>query len=57
MASNILVHPEHVDPGLLEHGLHFLIAEDLALVLGILKIVGLDVLPQLLDDLRAGKLH
>lgn len=45
MASDILVHAEHVDLGLLEHGLHLLVAADLALVCGILEIVGLDVLP------------
>lgn len=56
MASNVLVHSEHVDLGLLEHSLHLLVAADLALVCGILEIVGLDVLPQLLDDLRTGKL-
>lgn len=56
MASDILVHPEHVDFGLLEHSLHLLVAADLALVCGVLEIVGLDVLPQLLDDLRTGQL-
>lgn len=56
MASNILVHPEHVDFGLLENSLHLLVAADLALVRGVLQIIGLDVLPQLLDDLRTGKL-
>lgn len=45
MASNILVHPEHVNLGLLEHGHHLLVTADLALVFGILKIIGLDVLP------------
>lgn len=57
MASNFLVHPEHVDASLLEYSLHLLVAQDLALVLGILKIVGLDVLPELLDDLRARELY
>lgn len=56
MASNLLVHPEHVDASLLENSLHLLVAENLALVLGVLKIVGLDVFPELLDNLRARKL-
>lgn len=56
VASNLLVHPEHVDPGLLEHSLHLFVAANLPLVFGILQIVGLDVLPELLDDLRARKL-
>lgn len=56
VASNLLVHPEHVDASLLEYSLHLLVADDLALVLGVLKIVGLDVLPELLNDLRARKL-
>lgn len=56
MASDVLVHSEHVDFGLLEHSLHLLVAADLALVCGILEIIGLDVLPQLFDDLRTGKL-
>lgn len=45
VASNVLVHAKHVDLGLLEHSLHLFVAANLALVLGILKIVGLDVLP------------
>lgn len=57
MASDQLVHLEHVDLGLLEDGRHLFVAEDLALVLWVLQLVALDVLPELLDDLRAGELN
>lgn len=56
MASNVLVHTEHIDLGLLEYGHHLLVTADLAFVFGILKVICFDVLPQLLDNLRAGKL-
>lgn len=51
MGANVLVHLEHVHLGLLKHGHHLLVASNLALVTGILQIVGLDVLPEFLDDL------
>ena len=56
VAPDQLVHLEHVDLGLLEHGRHLVVAEDLALVLWVLELVALDVFPELLDDLRAGEL-
>jgi hypothetical protein len=56
VVSNILVHPEHVHPGLLEDCLHLFVAYNLAFVLGILKIVCFDVFPELLDNLRSGQL-
>lgn len=56
VAPDQLVHLEHVDLGLLEHGRHLFVAEDLALVLWVLQLVALDVLPELLDDLGAREL-
>lgn len=52
LAAEELVHREHVDSGLLEHGLHLVIAAYLSLVGWLLQVVRLDVLPQFLDDLR-----
>lgn len=49
-----LVHGEHVDFILLEDGVQLVVAEDLALVAGVLEVVTLDVVPELLDYLRAG---
>lgn len=56
VVSNILVHPEHVHPGLLEDCQHLFVTYNLALVLGILKIVCFDMFPKLLDHLRSGQL-
>lgn len=52
-----LVHGEHVHLVLLEHGAHGLVADDLSLVVGILKVVFTDVLPDMFDALRPGQLH
>lgn len=57
VVADQLVHLEHVDLVLFEHSLHHVVAKNLALVIRVLEIVGLDMLPQLLDDLRAGKLY
>lgn len=57
MIANILVHLEHVDSGLLEYSEHFRVAKDLSLIGGILEVVGFDMLPETLDDLRARKLR
>lgn len=54
MITNLLVHAKHVYPGLLEDCLHFLIAENLALIARILQVIALDMLPELLDHLRTG---
>lgn len=54
VAADVLVHLEHVYLGLLEDCLHLVVAYDLTLVLWILKIVGFDMLPELLDHLRSG---
>lgn len=54
VVADQLVHLEHVDGALLEDGLHAVVTAYLALVGGVLQVVGLDVLPQLLDDLWAG---
>jgi len=51
MVADDLVHLEHVHPGLLEDGLHLVVAADLPLVFGILKIVALDMFPELLHHL------
>ena len=53
MAPEKLVHGEHVDLILLEDGVELVVAENLALVGGVLELVALDVFPELLDDLRA----
>ena len=50
--AELLVHLEHVDPIDLEYGAELVVANDLLLVLWILHIVGLDVIPERLDDLR-----
>lgn len=52
LATEELVHREHVDGGLLEYRLHLLVAAYLTLVGGLLQVVCLDVLPQFFDDLR-----
>jgi hypothetical protein len=46
-----LVHGEHVNLVLLEHGVHFLVTPDLTLVVGILQVTLLDICPDLLDSL------
>lgn len=56
VVTDLLVHTEHVNLGLLKDSMHFLVANDLALVAGILQIISLDVFPKLLDNLRARKL-
>lgn len=53
MVSNFLVHLEHVNLGLLKHSHHLLVASDLALVARVLQVVSLDMLPELLDNLRS----
>lgn len=50
--ANLLVHLEHVYPGLFEDGVHLLVAADLALVVGILEVIGLYVFPETLDHTR-----
>lgn len=53
MGSDVLVHLEHGDLGLLEYGVHLGVANNLALVLRILQIIGLDVFPELVNDLKS----
>jgi hypothetical protein len=57
MVTNLLVHLEHVDFGLLEHSLHLGVAQNLSFICRVLEIVGLDVFPKSLDNLGAGKLQ
>ena len=45
LVSEELVHLEHVHLGLLEDGLHLVVAAYLPLVAGVLQLVGLDMLP------------
>lgn len=52
-----LVHRKHVDLVLLEHGSHAVVTTDLALVVGVLQIVGSNIGPYPLDGLRAGELR
>jgi hypothetical protein len=51
MIANDLIHLEHVHLRLLENSMHFVVASDLSLILWVLKVIRLDVLPQLLDYL------
>ena len=55
MLADELGHLEHVDRVLVENDLQGLVGIDVALVLGILQLVLLDVRPELLDHLGAGK--
>jgi hypothetical protein len=57
MVANFLIHLEHVNSGLLKHSLHLGIAANLPLIRRILEVVGLDMFPKSLDDLRAGELR
>jgi len=50
--SEQLVHLKHVHPALLEHGLHFIVANDLPLVTRVLEFVGFDVFPKFFNHLR-----
>ena len=49
----MLVHLEHRHAVLAEDGAELVVGDDLALVLRILKIVLLDMVPDLADDLAA----
>src|ERR1700712_2246699 len=53
MPREMLVHLEHRAAILAENLLQLVVGDDLALVLGVLKIVLLDVIPDLADDLAA----
>lgn len=52
-----LRHGKHVDAVLLEDTTHQVVAENVALVCGILQVVLSDVLPHLLDGLGARQLR
>lgn len=56
MFSEYLVHRMHMDTFSLKHCLHNLIAIDVLFVAFILKILGLDIAPELLNDFRAREL-
>lgn len=56
VAAHQLVHLEHVYFLVLKYGSHLLVAEDLALIIRVLEVLGFDVLPQLLHDLRSRQL-
>lgn len=51
MVREQFVHGEHVHAVTLEHSLHLLIAQNLALVFGILEVSLFDVCPDFLDSL------
>lgn len=53
MRSKQFVHCEHVNPVLLEHSTHVMVANELPLVRWILKFVLFDILPDFLDGLRS----
>jgi len=50
-----LVHCKHMHPILLEDVSHGFVASNLPLVARVLQVIGFDVLPDLLDSLRAGE--
>jgi len=52
-----LVHCEHVNAILLKNSAHSIIAADLAFVIRILEVSLFDVVPDLLDGLRARQLR
>lgn len=52
-----LCHSKHMNLVLLEDRAHWFIADDLAFVTRILKIIGLDVSPQSLHRLRSRELY
>lgn len=54
MIADQLVHGEHVDGILLKYFAHLLVTDNLALVARVLKIMLLNMLPQLLDYLGSG---
>lgn len=56
VVADQLVHLEHVHLGLLEYSLHLVVASYLALVAGVLEVIALDMLPQLLHNLRSRQL-
>lgn len=57
MATDILVHPKHVNSCLFEDCLHLLVANDLTFVVRVLKVICFDVFPELLDNLRSRELE
>lgn len=52
MFAQYLVHGEHMNLVLLKDGIHLIVAEDLPLVVWILKIQCLNMIPDLLNRLR-----
>ena len=56
MGLEELGHPEGTDLLLSEDGLHLGVGNEVLLVLGVLELVGLDVSPKSLDNLRSGQL-
>lgn len=57
VVTDKFVHLKHVNLVELEYRCHLFVAYDSPFVCRILEIVGFDMLPQLLDDLRARKLE
>mmetsp|Transcript_6223 Transcript_6223/g.7696 ORF Transcript_6223/g.7696 Transcript_6223/m.7696 type:complete len:265 (+) Transcript_6223:531-1325(+) len=53
---NVFIEREHCEFVAFEQGLHFFVEEDLAPVIGVLEVVGFDVVPESLDYLRPGHL-
>ena len=56
MGLEELGHPEGTDLLLSEDGLHLGVGNEVLLVLWVLELVGLDVSPKSLDNLRSGQL-
>src|SRR4029079_14168925 len=54
MPREVLVHLEHGHLVLAEDALELVVGQDLTAVLGVLQVVGLDVLPDLAHDLAPG---
>lgn len=51
------IHRKHVDRVDVEDLSHRVVAEDLPAIVRVLQVVGLDVFPNLFDDLRSGALR
>ncbi len=56
MIAEQLVHLEHVHSAPLEYRLHLIITANLSLVGRVLQLVGFDVFPKFLDDVRPREL-
>lgn len=52
--SQLFVHFEHIDSVHMKDRLHSVVTDDFSLIFGVLKALRFDIVPYMLDDLRAG---